>query len=794
MKRFIPLLMASIALPALASPAWAQDAGEAADSTADDADSNDIIIVTATAGGAGVRKQDAAFALSTIDADQIDQFQPQSTADLLKLVPGVSVETSGGQNGANIFVRGFPGGGDAEFVTFQYEGSPAFPPPTLSFLENSQLYRLDETVRRVEAVRGGPAQVFSNGQVGLTANLITRKGGDIFEGLVKASITDYGEKRFDGVVSGPLGENTGFSVGGYYHSGDGVRSAEYNSEKGGQISANIEHRFDRGTLLVYGRYLDDRGAWLLPIPVVQDGDGAISGFPGFPRGTGTFNSNETRLTVLNDGTRVDQSQGRGAQLVHIGANFDYELTDALSFFSKSSYLDGSADTRGLVPAGAPTTLQDIAAGFGSTVGTATFVSDGANADPNQPVIQVGAWRVDKDIESFVTENGFTYDFGSNRLTGGVYYATYSSRDRWNLGNFLLLQAVTNPRILNLTLADGRPVTRAGFTRGSFFNVNADYDGEDVALYLSDEWQITDQLRVDAGLRWQRHEVDGTLENNSFGVDTDGNHDTLYNNDDAVLNGTFSTINFGADKFAWTVGANYAFTDDIGVFARYSRGNSFPQFDQLRDGLRLVQEIDTYEGGVKISKDLFSVYSTIFYNKFRGIQNTQIVAGAPIPNVGSADAFGVEFEGTVRPLPGLDLGLNVTYLDAQYTDFFALGGTFDASGNQLERQPKWQLRGRGAYTADIGPVAATFYASALWIDDRFSDNLNQQVLPSYTKVDAGIIVDIDDRIQLQASADNLFNSHGLTEGNPRAIGSQGVGPILARPILGRSFTFSAQLKF
>lgn len=795
MKRKICLKLSICAIAMmLPSMAYAQENVDAQDASDQETDSGEVIIVTARAGGAGLRRQDAAFAISSIDSSAIDQAAPKSTADLLTLVPGVSVESSGGQNGANIFVRGFPGGGDAEFVTFQYEGVPAFPPPTLSFLENSQLFRLDETVQRIEAVRGGPAQVFSNGQAGLTANFVTKKGGDILEGLVKGSVTDYGEKRIDGVVTGPLGDDTGFAVGGFFHSGDGIRSADYSIERGGQISANVSHKFADGDILFYARYLNDSGAWLLPIPINQDENGKIRAYPGFKLGTGTFNSAETRLTIPNDGVLIDQSKGRGANLVNFGANLNYDLSDDLRLFSKSSYLNGSANTNGLVPAGPPTTLQNIAAGHGSTIGTATYVNGGAAFDVTKPVIEVGAWRVDKDLESFVTENGVTFEFDDNKLTGGVYYAYFSSRDKWNLGNFLLLEAVSNPRIVNLTLDDGRDVTRNGFTRGSFFNVNANYNGEDVALYLSDEFQVNDKLRLDAGLRWQQHKVDGSLENNSFGVDTDGDPDTLYNNGDAVLNGTFSTLNFKKDKFAWTAGANYAFTDQLGVFLRYSRGNSFPQFDQLRDNLRLVQKIDTYEAGLKVSDDLFDIYSTVFYNKFRGIQNTQIVDNAPIPNVGSAHAKGVEFEGNVRPIDGLSLGANVTYLDATYTNFFALNGTEDASGNQLERQPKWQLRGRAAYTAEFGSNKLTFYGAARWVDDRYSDNLNTQVLPSYTKVDAGIILDVNDRFQLQASADNLFNSHGLTEGNPRTIGSQGTGTILARPILGRSFTFSGQFKF
>lgn len=52
----------------------------------------------------------------------------------------------------------------------------------------------------------------------------------------------------------------------------------------------------------------------------------------------------------------------------------------------------------------------------------------------------------------------------------------------------------------------------------------------------------------------------------------------------------------------------------------------------------------------------------------------------------------------------------------------------------------------------------------------------------------------ERLNLRVTGTNLTNEIGLTEGNPRIIGSQGSGTILARPILGRSFTFSAAYKF
>lgn len=795
----IALIAALIAAaPAIAQtpPAPDQAAATAAD------DEGDVIIVTGTAGG-GTRRQDAAFALTTVDNAAIDRLAPASTADLFRVIPGVSAESSGGQNGANIFVRGYPSGGDAEFVTLQTEGVPFFPPSTLSFLENTQLFRLDETLERVEAVRGGTGALFSSGQPGLTVNFVQRKGGQDFAGLAKLSATDYGEVRGDGYISGPVGPNTTFLVGGYYAQSNGVRDPQFTAEKGGQISANILHKFDRGSLLVFGRYLNDHGQWLLPIPVIQNGD-KISQYPGFDAGTGTFAGNETRFATLNDGTSADLADGRGAKLFNVGLNFDYELSDGLTVRDRISYLNGDADTTGLVPAGADT-LQTAAqaavrlGGAGSTIGSLTYVS-GGGAVPNaaaQQVIQIGFWTVRKQVEAFVNDFALEFKSGENKLTGGVYYSAYSSDDRWNLGNGELLTVEPNARRLNLTLADGRQATRNGFTQGSFFNVNANYDGEDVALYAVDEFQITPDLRVDGGIRWQRHSVDGRLENNgSTGPNgTDNNPNTLYDNNSAILNGTFSTIRYRGDKFSWTAGANYDFTSNFGAFLRYSRGHSFPFFDNLRDNPSSpIVEVDSYEGGLKYTSRLLSAYATVFHNDFSGLTTTVITNGAPIASIGGAKTTGVELEGALRPFHGLSIGFAGTYLDASYQDFFTNGGTVDLTGNRVQRQPKWQWRVTPAYEFEFGSSKASIFTTIAYTGDRFSDVQNQQNLPNYYKWDAGISLEVNDRLQFQATVDNITDEIGLTEGNPRQIGAQGTGAILARPILGRSFRFSAAFKF
>src|SRR3546814_18742406 len=89
---------------------------------------------------------------------------------------------------------------------------------------------------------GGIGALFGNGQPGLTVNFVQKEGGRDFEGLVKASITDYGDLRGDMLLSGTLGENTSFMVGGYYPRGEGFRSPGFTAVQGGQNTSTERRR------------------------------------------------------------------------------------------------------------------------------------------------------------------------------------------------------------------------------------------------------------------------------------------------------------------------------------------------------------------------------------------------------------------------------------------------------------------------------------------------------------------------------------------------------------------------
>ena len=379
------------------------------------------IIVSGTPGGVGVRKIDAGYAVTNIDADQIVKLSPKSTADLFKAVPGVWVESSGGESGANVFVRGFPGGGDAPFLTISIDGSPIYPAPTLSFLENSSIFRLDETIETMEALRGGPNPVVSNGQPGLRTNFRLKRGSEDTEAIFKYTTSDYDLQRIDAMVSGEISEDFYYMVGGYVKSSPGIRDAGFTSEKGNQFTINLTKVLDNGTINLYSRHTDDHGAWYLPTPLNVEGIDA-----GYTQ-LGTLNRQATIYTgPNNDEHQIDLGEGRGWKGHVSGGSIKLEFDNGWQFVDRFNFTKGDANTYGLVPAGSATTLGEVATNGETAAGAAT----GTVYDADTPVQQLGRWVVLKEISSFTNDLAFSKDFGDLSAAFGYYTASTSANDWW----------------------------------------------------------------------------------------------------------------------------------------------------------------------------------------------------------------------------------------------------------------------------------------------------------------------------------------------------------------------------
>lgn len=815
-----------------ASVAAAQDMpSDTSTQSAPTGDNFDEIVVTGRAGGSDLRKAEVSFAITTLDDQQLRISNPISAAETFKQVPGFWVESSGGEGSNNVRARGIPTDGFSSValqengLSVQYDGG-------LGYLNADQSFRFDETIERVEAVRGGPASIFAPNAPGGVVNFITRRGSQDPGGLVKYSWGDYGLHRVDAYFGAPVGENWGVFVGGFYRRSDGLRDMGFTAEKGGQLRATVDYDDGDNRFLFDVKHIDDRTPFYLPVPLTFNGDGDIVEVPGFDARHGTLAGPENRnvpIKLLGRTFDFDLSEGSHTQSTQITMEGRFQASDSIGFETRTRYRDSDMLRNALFPTGNVTPIADylasirtpaLAAFPGATGLAVRYATDGAAFDAtsngNGLVVGGNLLSVNVPIREIITDNRFTAEFeagGKHSFAIGGSYAWFSYDYEREMGT-TLLDVQDNARRLDILAVNaagavvGR-VTDNGFQRyGSLFD-DAAMTVRSVALYAGDEWQITPQLRIDFAGRYEKTHITGAVAKKQT-VNL-GDPTTLADNQVLTAAPGFDLVDREFDDWGWTIGANWQFSDYGGVFARYTDTFRLPSAGEYngnpgRTDQRSVP-IQMAELGFKYGTPTFSLFATGYFSRFQGVTFTDNVFqtdGSFVQRtvVADTETWGVEAEMTIRPVHFADLRVAATYQRPEYKGFVfteIVNGApvqRDFDGNQLIRVPRLALRAVPGVNLLDGRVRAELEVEHY--TKRYPDVANSQVLPAYTVLNVNLRANVTDNLTLSLNATNLTNELGLTEGNPRAgsfvSGDAGAKYFLARPIFGRTVRASVSFRF
>ncbi len=757
------------------------------------------VVVTGT-GSRERTKYESSVAISTFDAEDIAQQAPASTADLISAVPGFWVESTSGSTQGNVFARGIIQDGGYRYVGLMEDGIPIYPVFELSFYNPDQFVRVDETIDRVEALRGGTAPIFTSGAVGGTINFVTKSPRSVPESSLKATFSDYGLYRADLAWSGPITDTWGIALGGYYRTSDGIRDPGYTADEGGQVRVKLAGELASGTLEFFGKYINDKTLFVVPIPL-QGNPSDPSGVNGQDAGEYSLHSEDLAAAPLPTSAAEVGLQGSDLQdgihpeLATVGVGLTWEFTDTTTLTNLLRYTDGEVRFDGIFPGGAPVTGTDFATAEG-VAPVYTVIRTGEPYAATQLVQNHGHWVVNKDYEALQDDVRLNFALDPHDLSIGFYFADYSMSDQWSLGNLLLMDVASRP---NRLLLPGS-TDPDGFTQYSFFNLAADYDATAYALYASDEWQVTDALRLDFGVRYDQLEVDASISNGAT-VDLDGNPATPWDNATALAGTARTESSPDFDHTSWSVGLNYEFTEQHAVFGHYTEAAKMPHFDDIRGGSLIDDEVTNIELGYKTSLGTLALFATLFQTEFDNVFFNDVLAdGSTARRFAKTRTRGIEFEGEFQPVDAFGVSFSITQQDPEYRDFVVRNDQVtpptvtDLSGNQIRRIPETMVRLTPVYyfPGDRGRAYLTYSH----FSERFSNDENTIELPSYDKLDAGIMFDLTEALTLQLVGDNLTDEVGLTEGNPRTdVGAGGIGAIYnARPLFGRSYQFSATFRF
>jgi iron complex outermembrane receptor protein len=290
----------------------------------------------------------------------------------------------------------------------------------------------------------------------------------------------------------------------------------------------------------------------------------------------------------------------------------------------------------------------------------------------------------------------------------------------------------------------------------------------IAAYGQLTYKITDALSVTGGVRVGHQKVRGTYRLSLEDINR------------VITSQLFATDNTAKfTRVTPKLGLEYKASPDLLFYANVSRGVNGGGFDT-----RAVNAIDagtpfkpeivtTYEGGVKstLPDGLGSVNLTGFYNEFKDFQAGAFVAstgGLIRGNAGQAHTWGIEFEGALRPVSGLEFAANAGYLDAVFDEYLnPTGPNTSASDNRLPRAPKWTVSLSTNYEIPLGDVSSLRLGGNMNYQSKsYTDVLNTEfhASPGVTLFDAFASYTIDPNWSLTANIRNITNKRVETAGS------------------------------
>ncbi len=499
----------------------------------------------------------------------------------------------------------------------------------------------------------------------------------------------------------------------------------------------------------------------------------------------------------------------------------------------NNYLNGtSSPISGLLTAGAAA-YPGATFGFrdlttGAILGAGNLTALNA-LNGNGLMQQTWLNRQELSGQDFASNFGARWETGDENLknsltVGGMYY--HDTRDNNQSSVAHVINGVTSQsHIYDVVALNGSGLVVGSLTDHGLVHygdwgtgINRD-DTTSISAYFNDELTLHDKLHIDFGLRAERYKdtqssgqsVGGVCPINTFtcnGVSTGQFYGVTGVPWGSIFNGAYDAHSAEHGKVAQSLGANYTVARNLAVYGQYEFG--FQMNGGGDQAGSRPTSLTLYEVGVRYSSGLGTGSMGLFRTKLGDQSNGCFDPANPTFNCNltyDVVSTGLEYDVTLKPLH--NMGINSWEVELQgvfqkpnvssASVRESLSGVLQSlssypsfDGNVDPRTPKTLLTMDQAYVFpnNLGRV----YARYAYQGEFYNDIGNGVKIPGYGRWDAGVVWNATKRINFNLSVQNLSNTLGITEGNPRQGLTQQVvdGSFYARAIAGRNFLLSATI--
>jgi outer membrane receptor protein involved in Fe transport len=752
----------------------------------------------------------SSVSITTLGVKQIEQSAPRSTAEIFRSIPGIRSESTGGEGNANIAVRGVPiSSGGSKYLQIQEDGLPVLLFGDIAFATADIFTRFDGNVAKVEAIRGGSASILSSNSPGGIINFIS-KTGKVEGGSMSTSFgLDYNNFRTDLDYGAKIGDGLYFHAGGFYRTGEGVRQAGFTANNGGQAKFNLTKEFDKGSVTIYAKFLDDRAAAYMPMPVQVSGTnanpnwGSISGFNATKGALQTvFLSHNVGIGPDGQLRRGKVADGMNPISKSIGINAAFDLEDGWKITENGRFTANSGGFISPFPSEVGTAAS-IASSFGAG-STLSFANTGtAFNNPNGLVARIHMFDTQlNDFNNFMNDLKISKNFDKVALTAGYFKSIQNISMSWMWNSYLQEVSDNNARLINVRNGAGNLLSQNGLYAygvpawGNCCTRNYDTQYNVSAPYLNASFEANDQLSIEGGIRYDMGKVTGSFAGSSqsaIDINNDGIISAPETSVSSINTANTTAVNYDYNYVSYSFGANYALNNSQSFFARYSKGASAkadrvlferPAASYLNgDLINSLDYLAQAELGYKHKFSRGYVYGTFFYAK----TDEQSGFEATNPSMltqNNYKSLGLEVESAYNVSNNVDLRGSFTYTKAEIT-------SGSNAGNAPRRQPKLMYNLIPSYKFSKTNSAGLSFMGQT---QAFAQDNNQLVMNGFVLINGFVELGITKGLSLNISGNNLLDTLAITEVEEGSIIENTENYVRARPFPGRSISMALSYKF
>ncbi|GAB5451194.1 MAG: TonB-dependent receptor [Halioglobus sp.] len=660
--------------------------------------------------------QDIPVALTAIDADTIAEAGIQSTQDVVRLAPSLTVNEANHKQTSSFSIRGI----GTSVYGIGVEQGVALLVDDVAAVQPGQALASLVDIERIEVLRGPQSTLFGKNASAGAINVTTKAPADSFEAAIEATATDDDETALVGSVSGPINDELRYRLTGKWSDRDGYinnltpGAADKHDAKIRNTRAKLAWDASDSLQVELGAYyMYDKAKCCSFTWDTLSEDNSILGAPiGYP--ANGINPGSDNFDFRGDDGPYSKSESTGGYAkFNVGLD-EFELVSITALDNWKYNVEEDVDFSDLDVLG--------------------YFTDGQ---------EHGGWFSTSDIRTDFISQEFRLlspSYDKYEYLAGLYYSNADTRQ-----NFF--------RNLSLSRVDNS--TRA--------------ETESFSVFGQFTWRFSEATSANAGLRWLNEEISvEKIEHGSLEPENQSRSDG-----ERTVVGKVSLQHFlNQQVMAYISFARGHKGQAFDLAGFNAPGANEPADSESSDAYEIGVKSMLWEQRLQLNVIAFHTV----YDDFQ-VQRSELIDGSAsfrLDNVGQLETQGVELESLALLSESIALTLNASYVEASVNDYTGaacygqqteaqgcVGNLQNIDNGRLPVSPKWKYTAMIDYKIPLESLPFNGFANIIytWQDDVIF-NINQD--PNVTQDSYGVtnlrigLNDKDERYRVTLFVHNLFD--------------------------------------